>query len=450
MLDIKIPNLGDGVKEAVVLSVSVDVGETISVGQMVLELETDKAVAPVLSTCSGTVKEILVKEGDTVSSDLLYMRVVSSAGVSDANVLDQSSKESDLLEVKKEKVPSSVAAPLDSSNLVASSEYSYCYGCDDNIPAAPYLKKMAREMQLDLNLVQPTGRSGRVTSKDVQVFISGLISFFLNHKKGLSNSAQSNDSAVTIPEVLLPLEQDFSIWGDTHVEKASTIRKKISKKMREAWYLPHVTQFADVDITDLMALRKKYNPSYKEQGGNLTLTVFALKAIVVALKKFPMFNASFDEAKSDLIYKNYYHIGVAVDTDSGLMVPVIRDVDKKDLLTLSLELSSLAQKARDRRISLEDLKGGTFTLSNLGGLGAGAFTPIINTPEVAILGMGRGSQVPSYCDRDGEVVLEPRLKMPLGLSYDHRVVDGADGARFVACFIEAIQSLSEDDIRIEG
>ncbi len=220
---------------------------------------------------------------------------------------------------------------------------------------------------------------------------------------------------------------DFSKWGDISKKPISSLRKKIGQKMTSSWTtVPHVTQFDTADITELMELRKAFNQKLEKKGIKLTVTVFALKAAVEALKKFPLFNASFDEANGDMIYKNYYHIGVAVDTDNGLIVPVIKDVDKKDIVTLSEELNILADKARKRQIGLEDLQGGTFTISNLGGLGVSHFTPIINTPEVAIMALSAGRLEPVVINKK----IEPRMILPIGISYDHRIIDGADGARF--------------------
>ena len=234
---------------------------------------------------------------------------------------------------------------------------------------------------------------------------------------------------------------DFSKWGRIETKPLSSLRKKIGQKMVEAWtQIPHVTQFDKVDITDLMAARKKHNPAYKEKGANLTLTIFALKAIVNTLKAFPQFNSSFDSAKGELILKHYYNIGIAVDTENGLIVPVVKNVDQKSILELSLEVNTLAEKARLRQIAVEDLQGGTFTISNLGGLGVAEFTPIINTPEVAILALCAGKPTPVVHND----TIQSRLIMPIGLSYDHRVIDGADGARFTRHFVHELAQFNQD------
>jgi pyruvate dehydrogenase E2 component (dihydrolipoamide acetyltransferase) len=225
----------------------------------------------------------------------------------------------------------------------------------------------------------------------------------------------------------------------------SSLRKTIGEKITETWTtVPHVTQFDEADITELTVMRKKYAPAYEKKGAKLTVAPFALNAVIGPLKQYPQFNASFDEATSELVLKQYYHIGVAVDTEQGLIVPVVRDVDKKSLLELALELQQLAERARSRKVSLDELKGNSFTISNLGGIGGAHFTPIINRPDVAILGIGRGALKPVV--RDGKI--EPRMMLPLALSYDHRVIDGADGARFVRAVVEAFEQFKEADVKI--
>ena len=224
----------------------------------------------------------------------------------------------------------------------------------------------------------------------------------------------------------------------------TTLRRTISNKMAESWTtIPHVTQFDEADVTDLLKLRKKYSAAYEKKKAHLTLTSFALKAVVETLKKHPMFNASMDEASGEIVYKEYYHIGIAVDTEQGLIVPVIRDVDKKSMMQLSAELQQLAERTRQRKVSLEEMQGGTFTISNQGGIGSAQFTPIINKPEVAILGMGRGSE--KLVIRKGKQT--KRIMLPLGLSYDHRLIDGANAARFMVDLVAAFEQFSESQMR---
>lgn len=225
----------------------------------------------------------------------------------------------------------------------------------------------------------------------------------------------------------------------------SSLRKIISRRMVENWNaIPHVTQFDEADLTSVLELRKKYVAAYEKQGARLTVTSFVLKAVIAALKKHPIFNASLDEASEEIVYKEYYHIGIAVDTEAGLIVPVIRDVDKKSLVDISKELEELAKKARDRKVSGEELKGGTFTISNQGGIGGAHFTPIVNKPEVAILGLGKGSLKPVVRNN----LIEPRMMLPIGLSYDHRLIDGGTAARFTVDLVQALEKFDEKDVKI--
>jgi pyruvate dehydrogenase E2 component (dihydrolipoamide acetyltransferase) len=238
---------------------------------------------------------------------------------------------------------------------------------------------------------------------------------------------------------------DFAKWGKVNRVKMTTLRRTIGIKMVESWTtVPHITQFDEADITSVLDLRKKYAAKYQKKKGHLTLTGFTLKAVVAALKKHPRFNASLDESSGEIVLKEYFHIGIAVDTEHGLIVPVIRDVDRKSLLQLSMELQDLADRTRQRKVGLEEMQGGTFTISNQGGIGSGQFTPIINTPEVAILGMGKGSVKPVV--EKGKIV--QRTMLPLGLSYDHRVNDGADAARFMVDLVAALEGYKEADVRL--
>ncbi|MGZ8939237.1 MAG: 2-oxo acid dehydrogenase subunit E2, partial [Limisphaerales bacterium] len=237
-----------------------------------------------------------------------------------------------------------------------------------------------------------------------------------------------------------------SQWGSISKKPFSPIRQTISRRMVEnKSAIPHVTQFDEADITVLTELRKKYAEAYEKKGARLTLTSFALKAVADTLKKFPNFNSSLDEAVNEIVFKEYVHIGLAVDTEQGLLVPVIRDVDKKDLFQLSKDVQELAEKARSRKVSLEEMKGGTFTISNQGGIGGAHFTPIINKPEVAILGLGRGS-LKAVVTKDKKI--EPRLMMPIALSYDHRVIDGGEAARFTVELVQAFETFKEENIKL--
>jgi pyruvate dehydrogenase E2 component (dihydrolipoamide acetyltransferase) len=293
---------------------------------------------------------------------------------------------------------------------------------------------MARDLGIDLRRVKGSERGGRVVLEDLRRYIQGL--------QHLAHAPRVQTSAEQAPQ---PVRVDFARWGPVESRKMSTLRKTISTKMVESWTaVPHVTQFDNADVTRILDLRKKYAGSYEAKGARLTLTSFALRSIVNTLKRHPVFNASMGEASGEIVYKQYYHLGIAVDTEHGLIVPVIRDVDKKSLLQISVELQELAQRTRDRKVSLEEMQGGTFSISNQGGIGSGHFTPIINTPELAILGMGKGVLTPVI--RDGSVV--PKTLLPLSLSYDHRLIDGADAARFMVDLVHDMENFPEDDVTI--
>jgi len=240
-------------------------------------------------------------------------------------------------------------------------------------------------------------------------------------------------------------EIDFSRWGSIEKKRMSSLRRTVGQRMYDSWStIPHITQMDEADITDLLALRKKYAAAFEKKGAYLTLTPFALRAAVAALKKYPIFNSSMDEATGEIVYKDYFHLGVAVDTEAGLIVPVLRDVDKKRLWDLAVELNELVEKTRQRKVSLEELQGGTFTISNQGGIGGGHFTPIINKPEVAVLGLGRGILKPVV----KKAKVETRMMLPLCLSYDHRVIDGADAVRFMMELVQALENFKDADLKL--
>ncbi len=412
-MDVKLPFLGDGIESATVLGILVKIGDEVQKDQIILELETDKAVAPIPSNESGKVTEILVKEGDVVRTGSLVIRL---SGV----------------EVSSSSSPvSQVVTPV--TTFVASAVGGA--GVNPNPVASPSIRTFSARFGLDLTRISGTGSSGRITDEDVKRYIMSLQQLALQP----SSSALVSGSSISLPQAPAI---DFSKWGSVTVKPVSSLRKKISEKMRETWNtIPHVTQFDSADITAVMALRKKHLPTFEKKDAKLTLTVFAIKALVEALKAFPNFNASFIESKQEVILKEYIHMGVAVDTESGLIVPVIRDVDKKSMLDISLELNVVAEKARQRKVGIDELQGSSFTLSNLGGLGVGAFTPIVNAPDVAIMGISKGSMTAVFNSKTG--VFEPKLLMPVSMSYDHRVIDGADGARFMRKFVESLENFDE-------
>jgi pyruvate dehydrogenase E2 component (dihydrolipoamide acetyltransferase) len=293
------------------------------------------------------------------------------------------------------------------------------------VPAAPSVRQLAREIGVDINQVQGSGAGGRISVEDVK-----------RHARDLHRRLAKQPARGAWPTITLP---DFTRWGAVERQPMSNVRRATAERMTQSWAtIPHVTQFDKADITDVEELRQYYDARRAQTvGGKLTITAVVLKVVAAALKRFPQFNASIDMTTYEVIHKTYYHIGVAVDTDRGLLVPVIRNVDQKNMLELSVELTQLAERARSRKITLEDMQGGTFTITNLGGLGGTNFTPIINAPEVAILGLARSRMEPVYNDSTGQFT--PRLMLPLALSYDHRLIDGADGVRFLRWVVEALQ-----------
>ena len=394
-MDILIPNLGEGAESGSVVSLFVKEGDRVAKDQTLIELENEKAVAPIPSTHSGIVKKVYVKVGDKVLVGQAILSLEEDGGASEA--------------------PSSMPPaprPVQAKTIPGIPP-----------PASPSVRKTAHELGIDLSQVRGSQAGGRVVMADLQAYVASL--------KGAVVSRSGAVSSTGTPKIVSE-QIDFSKWGPVKKTPLSSLRQKISKHLAESWTtIPHVTQFEEADITELMALRKKSLAAYEKKGARLTLTHFVMKAVVAALKKYPQFNASLDEESNELVTKGYFHLGVAVDTESGLIVPVVRNADKKSLLELAKELDALAEKTRQRKVSLEELKGGTFTISNLGGIGGTFFTPIVNKPEVAILGVGRGVLKPVFVKIKAKEKIEARLMLPLGLSYDHRVIDGADGARFI-------------------
>jgi pyruvate dehydrogenase E2 component (dihydrolipoamide acetyltransferase) len=296
---------------------------------------------------------------------------------------------------------------------------------------------LARDLGIDLSRVRGGERGGRISVEDLRAYVQQLQRLAVEAKTAPAPTASA--AKPTAEKI------DFAKWGPVSRQPVTSLRKIIAQRMRESWAsVPRVTQFDEADISGIVALRKKYVAKYQKKGGNLTLTPFLMKAVVEVLKKYPIFNSSLDEASEEIVFKKYYHIGIAVDTEQGLLVPVIRDVDKKGLLQLSKELAALAEKARQRKVAADDLKGGTFTISNQGGIGGSFFTPIVNKPEVAILGVGRGVLKPVV--RGAKI--EKRMLLPLGLSYDHRVIDGGTAARFTVEVVQALEQFKEAGVKI--
>jgi pyruvate dehydrogenase E2 component (dihydrolipoamide acetyltransferase) len=435
-----IPNLGDGIKGGDVLNVLVKVGDTVAKDQGLLELETDKATIEVPSSVAGTVTEIKVKAGDKVTIGQGVMVLAGSPspaasapqapasaparpgpeqaapgpsfGGKAGDARPKGSGPGELVDFSRGSRPAPAAAAAAPAAAPDTRPVA---------PAAPSVRRLARQLGLDIHAVSGTGPGGRISADDV-----------LAHGKQVIASQSSGGGA--LPAVVLP---DFSKWGPIDRQPMRAIRRKTAEHMVNSWAgVPHVTQHEKADVTDLEALRQKFGKGLEAQSkGKLTVTAVALKVAAAALKAFPQVNASIDMAGEAMILKQYVHIGVAVDTDRGLLVPVIRDVDRKGVLELAAELGQLAEKARAGKLTLDEMQGGCFTITNLGGLGGTSFTPIVNQPEAAILGMSRSRTEPVW--QDGQFV--PRLMLPLSLSYDHRIVDGADGIRFLRYIVDRLE-----------
>jgi pyruvate dehydrogenase E2 component (dihydrolipoamide acetyltransferase) len=429
-MDLKLPPLGEGADSGTVVNLFVKEGDQLAKDQAVLELENEKAVATIPATAAGTVTKLFVKAGDKIS---VGQRILALTETATAPQKPETKPQPTPQEPEPAKPAEQTPAP-ESEGAPAAPE------AKPGVPpaAAPSIRKLARDLGIDLTKVRGSARGGRIMLEDVRSYIQRLQRLAAQPVGGATAGAGQGPKPAA--------EQlDFSKWGSVLKKSLSPLRQVISRRMLENWNsIPHVTQFDSADITGINALRKKYAAAYQQKGAHLTLTSFALKVIVDTLKKHSLFNSSLDEVAQEIVIKEYFHIGVAVDTDAGLIVPVIRDVNKKNLLELSKELEDLAKKARDRKLSAEDLKGGTFTISNQGGIGGAHFTPIINKPEVAILGLGRGALKPVV---RGEKI-EPRLILPIGLSYDHRVIDGGEAARFIVDLVQAFEGFKEEDVKL--
>jgi len=411
-MEVRIPQLSEGVNDGTVVSVHVKPGDKIEKDQTLIELETEKAVAPIPSPEAGVVKDLKVKEGDNVAVGQVILTLDAAEGAAESSSLKASASQSP-------RTARLTAAPAAGSPAPAPAGFPP--------PASPSLRKMAQELGVDLSRVPGSQRGGRITAQDVRNYVHAL---------------QSGGGAAA-PSAPAPPPVDFSKWGKIRREKLSGIRKTIGQKMFESWNtVPHVTQFDEADITDILAMRKTHAPAYEKKGARLTVTTFILHAVLEALKQYPIFNSSLDESTGELIYKEYCNLGIAVDTEQGLMVPVLKNADKKGLLELSKEMAALAEKARQRKVSLEDLKGGCFTISNLGSIAGTHFTPIINYPEVAILGLGKGVVKPVVKDPKSKE-FQIRTLLPVAVSYDHRVIDGAGGARFIKAIARALETFDE-------
>ncbi len=434
-VEVTLPSLGEGVKSADVLSVLVKVGDTIAKDQGIVELETDKATVEVPSTAAGTVAEVRVKDGDKVSTGDVVIVLEGAGGgakpaaapAADKGTTTKSQPAKAAPATSEAKAPARAAAPAAETRAaqVASGAGSGAIAPPrPNVPAAPSVRRLARELGLDIGDVKGTGPGGRISQPDVMAHAKSVIT--------QGGAAAAGGGAGFAYEAL----PDFSQFGEVERKAMRGIRRKTAEHMVASWHtIPHVTQCEKADITSLEALRKQYGKRVEQGGGKLTVTSIAVKIAAIALRKFPNFNVSVDLANEEIIHKHYVNIGLAVDTERGLLVPVIRDADTKSITEISGEIGELAEKARKGKLSLDEMSGGCFTITNLGGIGGTYFTPIVNHPEVAILGMSRSAMEPVW---QGES-FEPRLMLPLSLSYDHRVIDGADAMRFLRFVADALE-----------
>ena len=418
----KLPDLGEGIHEGEVLAVPVEVGQEVKEGDIILEVETDKAAVEIPSPYTGSIQEIFVKAGDIVNV---------------GDVMMTFSNGEDVRTAKEEKPGKKPAAPAET---VAAAIPMAPAPKEGPVPASPATRRLARELAVDLHLVTPTGPAGLVTAEDVrQSAQNGKVN------KEVPATSRSVTGAVQPLPVAEPPLPDFTKWGPVERVPFRSIRRTTGKQMSLAWSLiPHVNSQDVIDITDLERFRQKHKTEIESAGGKLTLTVFALKAIATALKTYPNFNATLDSANAEIIIKQYYNIGVAVNTDRGLIVPVVRDVDRKSIKELSVELKDLVQRTRARKTTLEEMQGGTFTITNAGAMGGGFFAPIINYPEVAILGVGQARMQPVVRDKGkGDFQIVPRLMMPVVLCIDHRALDGADAIKFLRVIIDSLEDPDE-------
>ncbi|HXU92307.1 MAG TPA: dihydrolipoyllysine-residue acetyltransferase [Gallionella sp.] len=408
-----VPDIGN-FKDVAVIEVLVKAGDTIAAEDNLITLETDKATLDVPSPFAGKVKEVKIKVGDKVSEgNLILVMDVSGEAAQSAPVAQPAPAAVAPAAPAPAPVAQQAAKPAAAPAVVSAVQPAAAGGKGH---ASPSIRRFARELGVDLGQVKGSAPKGRITKEDVQNFVKQVLA----QPRGAAGGG-------ALPGLLPWPEVDFAKFGEIESKPLSRIKKISGANLHRNWVMiPHVTQFEEADISEMEAFRKELGAEYAKQNIKITPLAFLLKAAAAALKHFPDFNASLDASGENLVLKKYIHIGVAVDTPDGLMVPVIRDVDQKGIVQLAKELGEISAKAREKKLTAADMQGGCFTISSLGGIGGTSFTPIINAPEVAILGVSRSSMKPVY--KDGEFVA--RLMLPLSLSYDHRVIDGAAGARF--------------------
>ncbi|MFK7777868.1 MAG: 2-oxo acid dehydrogenase subunit E2, partial [Gimesia sp.] len=417
--DFKLPEVSEGVETADVGEISVAVGDTVEQGQILMDIETDKAVVPLESPYSGTIAELKVSEGDSVAIGAVLLSIEESKGAPAAKGEAKAKPDAAPAPEPEISEPVSTPEPVAKSKSVtppASQAAPAVSSSSDKppAPAGPATRRLARKLGVDLFLVTGSKSGGRITQEDVENYVKNLIE---------GGGTSSGGSGIAVP----PLP-DFSRFGEVEHLKMKKLARVSAKNLSLSWQIvPHVTQHDLADISDLETARKLFISKPNYSGPKVTMTALAMKAVAIVLQEFPVFNSSLNPETDEIILKKYINIGVAVDTENGLVVPVVKDVDKKNIIAIAEEMNELAIKARDRKLEMSDMQGGSFTITNLGGLGGTSFTPIVNYPEVAILGMSRSRH--EFQLIDGNPV--PRLMLPLSLSYDHRVINGANAARFI-------------------
>ena len=409
--EIVLPDLGEGIESATISEVPLSAGEHVKKDDVLLVLESDKASMEIPSDYDGKITEVLVEEGkDVVTGEPLFKIEIQDS--TKEEIEEETKKEDKTKEQTEVKVESKAVFEPNIARV------------GDDVFASPGVRRLARELGIDLILIKGTGAKGRTTKEDLHSYIR----IKMQEGSGLSKPPKK------------PI--DFSQWGDIEYQKLTKVNKITGSRLQEAWQdIPHVTQHNSADITDLNDYRKKLKSEAEKEGIKITFLPFLMKASVLVLKEMIRFNSSLDENEENLIIKKYFHLGVAVDTPSGLMVPCVRDVDKKTIKELSEELADISQRARDKKLRPDELKGSTFTISSLGGIGGTAFSPIVNPPEVAILGVSKSEWKPVFDKNKKEFV--PRFIMPFSLSYDHRVIDGASGAAFVERLSQTLENIDQ-------
>jgi pyruvate dehydrogenase E2 component (dihydrolipoamide acetyltransferase) len=433
--EFKLPDLGEGIHEGEVLKVSVKPGDEVKEGDTILEVETDKAAVEIPSPFTGKVEEVKVKAGDTVKVGEVLM-TFSEAGEKPAAERPSEAEKEEKPEKGPEKPPK-VEEKKPEEKPRPEREEKPARPAEGPVPASPATRRLAREMGIDLRQVPPSGPGGRVTSEDIKAFAEGAKEKAPPEKP---KPPPEKPAEARPLEIKLPPLPDFTKWGEVERIPLRSIRRATAKQMAIAWsQIPHVHNQDMVDMTRLEEFRQRHREEVEAKGGKLTVTVFALKAVASTLRQFPRFNTSLDVESGEIVLKHYYHIGVAVNTNEGLVVPVVRDVDRKSIVELAVELNDLVQRTRQRKVSLDELQGGTFTITNVGPMGGGYFAPIINYPEVSILGMGSSRMTAAVIEENGEHRIVPRLMMPIVLCIDHRILDGADALVFMQALISSLQ-----------